>query len=415
MARPGHQPGRPGADRLSLPAPSSVHPSADTERWTRLGSTPGARALEATVLEALAAARRILGEQPDPVGDAADAGDELAALSTRLADRLADDHEATRGQVAALAAILVQVETARRELRDRVTEERVRALAGVQAGLARLRGIGSVAAMIEKAPMEICRSCGFDRALLFRIRDGAMVAEAAYDPEDPERVRAVISASRAAPAVLDHLLLESEMVRRRMPALVADVDADDRVYRAVVDASQTRSYVAAPIMPEGRVIGFLHADRFHQRRICDEFDRDVIWTFAEGFGYAFERTVLVERMRAQREQVRGMIAATDHLVQELCDTELESARVQTPEALAAVPATAVLSGPPSQLDQLLTRREVEVITLMASGETNAGIAAKLVISEGTVKSHVKHILRKLRAANRAEAVSRYLRISAVEG
>ena len=33
-----------------------------------------------------------------------------------------------------------------------------------------------------------------------------------------------------------------------------------------------------------------------------------------------------------------------------------------------------------------------------------------MISEGTVKSHVKHILRKLRAANRAEAVSRYLRL-----
>ena len=34
---------------------------------------------------------------------------------------------------------------------------------------------------------------------------------------------------------------------------------------------------------------------------------------------------------------------------------------------------------------------------------------RLVIAEGTVKSHVKHILRKLDAANRAEAVSRWLR------
>jgi DNA-binding NarL/FixJ family response regulator len=47
---------------------------------------------------------------------------------------------------------------------------------------------------------------------------------------------------------------------------------------------------------------------------------------------------------------------------------------------------------------------------MATGETNAGIAARLIISEGTVKSHVKHILRKLGAANRAEAVCRYLRM-----
>jgi DNA-binding NarL/FixJ family response regulator len=58
----------------------------------------------------------------------------------------------------------------------------------------------------------------------------------------------------------------------------------------------------------------------------------------------------------------------------------------------------------------LTRREIDVLKHMATGKTNAGIAARLVVSEGTVKSHVKHILRKLAAANRAEAVSVYLRM-----
>jgi len=38
-----------------------------------------------------------------------------------------------------------------------------------------------------------------------------------------------------------------------------------------------------------------------------------------------------------------------------------------------------------------------------------------VISEGTVKTHVKHILRKLKASNRAEAVFRYMRLTAVHG
>jgi DNA-binding NarL/FixJ family response regulator len=64
----------------------------------------------------------------------------------------------------------------------------------------------------------------------------------------------------------------------------------------------------------------------------------------------------------------------------------------------------------SRLSGLLTRRELEVIELMARGASNGDIAERLVISEGTVKSHVKHILRKLHAANRAQAVSTFMRV-----
>jgi DNA-binding NarL/FixJ family response regulator len=71
--------------------------------------------------------------------------------------------------------------------------------------------------------------------------------------------------------------------------------------------------------------------------------------------------------------------------------------------------------PPEELEALLTRRELEVLELMASGASNAEIAQLLTIAVGTVKSHVKHILRKLRAANRAEAVSRYFRLTLVRG
>jgi DNA-binding NarL/FixJ family response regulator len=66
----------------------------------------------------------------------------------------------------------------------------------------------------------------------------------------------------------------------------------------------------------------------------------------------------------------------------------------------------------SRTGTMLTRRELEVVELMAQGASNSDIATALVISEGTVKSHVKHILRKLRAANRAQAVSTYMRIRA---
>ncbi len=54
----------------------------------------------------------------------------------------------------------------------------------------------------------------------------------------------------------------------------------------------------------------------------------------------------------------------------------------------------------------LSRREREVLAALARGATTAEIAAALVISESTVKTHVRHLLEKLEANNRTEAVAR---------
>lgn len=62
-------------------------------------------------------------------------------------------------------------------------------------------------------------------------------------------------------------------------------------------------------------------------------------------------------------------------------------------------------GPPSAPNQALTPRELEVLTMMAEGLGNKGIAWSLGISEHTVKFHVSSIFAKLNASSRTEAVT----------
>lgn len=70
-----------------------------------------------------------------------------------------------------------------------------------------------------------------------------------------------------------------------------------------------------------------------------------------------------------------------------------------------------LQAGPNQLNEpLLSDREMEVLRCLAQGNTTLQTSSILVISENTVKTHVRHILEKLGAANRAEAVSKALHL-----
>jgi DNA-binding NarL/FixJ family response regulator len=57
----------------------------------------------------------------------------------------------------------------------------------------------------------------------------------------------------------------------------------------------------------------------------------------------------------------------------------------------------------------LSDRELEVLQLLADGNTNKDIAAKLFISTQTVKTHIAHIFEKLGVKDRTEAVASALR------
>jgi two-component system, NarL family, response regulator YdfI len=112
---------------------------------------------------------------------------------------------------------------------------------------------------------------------------------------------------------------------------------------------------------------------------------------------------------ALRAGVRAVLPATlspDQLMAALQAAVAGLVVLHPSEIMAAVPtAGAPASQPLAELTEPLTRREREVLQMLAAGLGNKEIAARLNISDHTAKFHVASILGKLGAATRTEAVA----------
>ncbi len=83
--------------------------------------------------------------------------------------------------------------------------------------------------------------------------------------------------------------------------------------------------------------------------------------------------------------------------------------VLSPEVTAPV-LRALMQGGNETPPSVLSEREMEILDLLALGQTTQQIASGLFLSENTIKTHVRHILEKLGAANRTEAVSKAMQM-----
>ena len=156
------------------------------------------------------------------------------------------------------------------------------------------------------------------------------------------------------------------------------------MFAELAEAYDTHSYVAAPIMPEGRVIGFIHADHRPQAAAAStSFDRDALWAFAEGFGFAVERAQLTDRLRAQGQELRRLLQRTEAVVAEYLDAEVElvSAGSRAPAATARPAAIAARPPERQRPSRACPGASCEVLALLGDGASNAQIAARLVITE----------------------------------
>jgi DNA-binding CsgD family transcriptional regulator len=371
-----------------------------------LGAGPLDGELQSRLDAAASRARALLGGRADAVtheGVPADA-QSLRLLIDGLSERLA---QLPSGRGTAVR----EQEGALERLRHRY-DTRLEAMAGVHRALDELRTITSPASMLGRAPAALCGASKLRRALLSLTDESRLVAEAIHFHGDRSGAAEALAALHAAPIRLVHPLIETELLRRRRATIVVDAQVHPRVDRRLVDLMGWTSYAAAPLVVGPHVIGMVHADRGPGERL-DVLDRDVLWEFTSRLGQAYESAGLRRALRHEREQLREFLDWLGARSGELTDAPIRLATMQRPPRRAAAPPVAPPGGGRDDrvvFEGLLTRRELDVLRLLADGNSNKAIAEALVISDGTVKFHVNSILRKLRVANRAEAVSRYLRL-----
>jgi DNA-binding NarL/FixJ family response regulator len=134
--------------------------------------------------------------------------------------------------------------------------------------------------------------------------------------------------------------------------------------------------------------------------------------------------ILMLTISKNDEDLFGSIlaGADGYLLKNATPEELRKAIVQVHEGMGVLAADvtrkvmgAVRSDQSSLAGNSLSAREMEVLRCLAQGMTTTQISSELFISDNTVKTHVRHIMEKLAAANRAEAVSKAVQMGLIGG
>ena len=347
------------------------------------------------VLDATNAARALLGARPPLAGVVGP--EEVAELIAALA--------------AALGEGAGELEAHRQGL-DRVRrryEARSAAIARVHAATAALAAVDSPEELLAQAPAALARASSFERVVLSLVRAGATLhTETVHLRGDREASAAMLARLRAEPVRLAPPLVEAEMLRRRRATVVSEAQLGDRAHRPLAVAMGWTSYVAAAVFVRGSAVALIHADRGAGGEV-DPLDRDVLWEFAEGLAGAYERASLARTLASERARLARGLDWLAVQAAELADGSLEALeRGRPPPRTRQAPRR---SDDRAVFDGVLTRRQLDVLRLLAGGLSNRAIAAELVVSEGTVRFHTGAILRKLDAANRAQAAARYLALT----
>jgi DNA-binding CsgD family transcriptional regulator len=280
------------------------------------------------------------------------------------------------------------------------------AVVRVRQALSKLRTAESLPDLYERATRALCQSCRFDRAVLFRLQGPEMLPASVHFTEDPAWAEDFYQRAQTDPMRIDYDIVETEMISTRAPMIVPEAQSNPRGFKPLVQVSKTRSYVAAPLIPQNMIIGFVHADHYFEDRDVDILDRDVLGTFAEGLGYAIQRTALLGRVETQRAQIHKLRSVVDEMA-----AKVSAAVAGLDTDAEGKPTAPVLAVPRFEI----TRREDAIMQLLDDGASDEQIAARLAIPKASVDWYLDQLMDKLGAATPTTAVARWRSLTTAAG
>ncbi|UZF57900.1 LuxR C-terminal-related transcriptional regulator [Gordonia polyisoprenivorans] len=237
-----------------------------------------------------------------------------------------------------------------------------------------------------------CVDLGFTKAMFSWVDGTSWRPESVYiSPDLDDRFDALIDAVDGSAVPLLRAPREADLVRYRRPYVLGK-ESYRQAYRPLIDLSRPSAYAAAPILAGGRTVAILHVDR-HTQQITDD-DLELLFQGAHLCGLTY---ATLDARRRLLDQRKAFAAALD----------LSSSSSSTADARDRFsPFTGIHDTPGfDTATHRLTEREEAVLGLLASGASNRIIGEQLFISEGTVKTHVRHLFRKLGVRTRAEAAA----------
>jgi DNA-binding CsgD family transcriptional regulator len=331
--------------------------------------------------------------EPHRLRDAADIREFISYAwhaTTGLLNAVAADVSA--GEVSDLVAVLSRLrdlETALAENQRVMTSN----LSDVTTdALGRLSQCSNSAELMAMVPAQVVR-LGFDRVLFSTVSSGRWYPKSTYSRCGTEWASSYLDENRPGyllPSAAAHChpahVNEATMLAHRERAFGY----------SLWQRSKSRDFWMVPILHQHRIVGIIHADCHLQERIPSKSEIDALRRFCHQLSVIIAHSVAVNAQLSERNvnSTPGLasVSVFGHLpaptVPVISDTDTDT---------------------DTEAESFLSAREVEVIALMAEGLTNAQIGRRLTITEGTVKSHVKRILRKTSSSNRAEAVAIWLK------